>query len=305
MSLYLVTGGAGFIGSHIVEALVRAGRRVRVLDNLSTGRRENLANVIDSIELVIGDVRHLDQVRPAMSGVDYVLHEAALVSVPQSMADPQNTHAVNVDGTLNVLIAAREAAAKRVVLASSCSVYGDNDSLPLKETCKPRPLSPYAASKLIGETYCQTFFAAYDLPIVCLRYFNIFGARQNPKGDYAAVIPRFVERMKMGQPPLIYGDGQQTRDFVYVADVVHANLAACEAPQAAGQVFNVASGRRVSLLQLVDALNTLLGTQFTPEFKEERKGDIRHSGGDGSQAADLLRLGVATSLTEGLRQLLA
>jgi len=273
-----------------------------VLDNLSTGRPENLANVIGSVELVVGDVRRLDQVRPAMSGVDYVLHEAALVSVPQSMADPQSTHEVNVTGTLNVLIAAREAAAKRVVLASSCAVYGDNDSLPLKETCAPRPLSPYAASKLIGETWCQTFFAAFGLPTVCLRYF-VFGARQNPNGDYAAVIPRFVGRMKTGQPPVIYGDGEQTRDFVYVADVVRANLAACEGPRAVGRVLNVASGQRISLLQLVDTLNAALGTQLAPEFKPERKGDIRHSAGDGGRMAELLGLGVATSLAEGLKQL--
>ena len=305
MAQYLVTGGAGFIGSHIVEALVRRGQRVRVLDNLSTGRRENLANVIGSVELVVGDVGCLDQVRPAMSGVDYVLHEAALVSVPQSMADPQSTHEVNVTGTLNVLIAAREAAVGRVVLASSCAVYGDNDSLPLKETCTPRPLSPYAASKLIGETYCQTFFAAYGLPTVCLRYFNVFGARQNPNGDYAAVIPRFVGRMKTGQPPVIYGDGEQTRDFVYVADVVRANLAACKGPRAVGQVLNVASGQRIPLLQLVDTLNAALGTQLAPEFKPERKGDIRHSGGDGGRMAELLGLGVATSLAEGLKQVAA
>jgi UDP-glucose 4-epimerase len=305
MAMYLVTGGAGFIGSHIVEALVRRGERVRVLDNLSTGRRENLASVIGSVELVVGDVRCLDQVRRVMSGVDYVLHQAALVSVPQSMADPQGTHDVNVTGTLNVLIAAREATARRVVLASSCSVYGDNDSLPLKETCAPRPLSPYAASKLIGEICCQTFFAAYGLPAVCLRYFNVYGARQNPNGDYASVVPKFVGRMKMGQPPVIYGDGEQTRDFVCVADVVRANLAACEGPRAVGRVINVVSGHSISLLHLVATLNVVLGTQLAPEFKPERKGDIRHSAGDGGQMAELLGLGVTTSLAEGLGQLAA
>ncbi len=189
MALYLVTGGAGFIGSHIVEALVRRGEQVRVLDNLSTGRRENLANVTGSVDLVVGDVRCLDQVRPVMSGVDYVLHQAALVSVPQSMADPQSTHEANVTGTLNVLIAAREAAARRVVLASSCAVYGDNDSLPLKETCAPRPLSPYAASKLMGETWCQTFFAAFGLPTVCLRYLMCSARGRTPTATMRPSFP--------------------------------------------------------------------------------------------------------------------
>jgi UDP-glucose 4-epimerase len=208
MTLYLVTGGAGFIGSHIVEALVERGQKVRVLDNFSTGSHDNLQNVApNSVEIIEGDILDLDKVRRAMDGVSYVLHEAAVVSVPQSMVDPLGTHVVNVTGTLNVLAAAREVGAKRVVLASSCAVYGDNDTLPLQETAPPRPLSPYAASKLAGEVYCQAFFSAYDLPTVCLRYFNVFGPRQQPDGDYAAIIPKFIERMQAGVSLTIYGDG--------------------------------------------------------------------------------------------------
>lgn len=311
MPRYLVTGGAGFVGSHIVQALVMRGECVRVLDNFCTGRRDNLAfpiadqGLTGSVEIVEGDIRDRDIVCWAMRDVDYVLHQAALVSVPQSMADPLATHAVNVDGTLNVLEAAHKARVRRLVFASSCSVYGGNDDLPLRETTAPRPLSPYAASKLIGEIYCQTFFSAYGLPTVCLRYFNVHGPRQNPRGEYAAVIAKFASLMKAGQSPVIYGDGQQTRDFVYVSDIVRANLLACEHPEAAGRVFNVASGEGVSLLDLVDTLNRLLGTHLYPQFAPERKGDIRHSVGDGSQLAGVLQFRVETSLAEGLAQLVA
>jgi UDP-glucose 4-epimerase len=310
MALYLVTGGAGFIGSHLVEALVERGNHVRVLDNFSTGKRENLQPLISNfsspaLQVIEGDIRNLDSVGQAMNGVEYVLHHAAIVSVPQSMADPAATHAVNVTGTLNVLMAARQANVRRVVLASSCAVYGDNDNLPLKEAAPPRPLSPYAASKLAGEMYCQTFFAAYGLPAVCLRYFNIYGPRQNPAGDYAAVIPKFSERIRAGQPPVIYGDGQQTRDFVHVSDVVRANLLACEREQAIGQVFNIASGQRVSLLGLIDTFNKLQGAQFEPQFKPERAGDIRHSAGDGERIASLLGFRPQMSLENGLRQFVA
>jgi nucleoside-diphosphate-sugar epimerase len=304
MSLYLVTGGAGFIGSHIVEELVRRGERVRVLDNLSTGRRENLAQVSSRIEMIEGDIRDADSTRRAMDGVDYALHEAAIVSVPQSMDDPVTTHDVNVTGTLNVMMAAREARVKRVVLASSCAVYGDNDSLPLNEAEKPRLLSPYAASKLTGELYSETFLAAYGLPTVALRYFNTFGSRQNPKGDYAAVIPRFMTRMRTGQPPVIYGDGEQTRDFVHVSDVVRANLLVCERPEAVGQVLNVASAQRTSLLELVRTLNDLLSTRLTPEFQRERPGDIRHSAGDGAKMAAVLGFRVETPLSAGLSRMI-
>lgn len=310
MALYLVTGGAGFIGSHIVQVLVERGEHVRVLDNFSSGKRENLefaASVpqpLGPLEVVEGDVRDLDAVRQVMGDVEYVLHQAAIVSVQQSMADPMVTHTVNVTGTLNVLQAAREARVKRMVFAGSCAVYGDNNDLPLKETAAPRPLSPYAASKLAGEVYCQTFFEAYDLPTVCLRYFNVYGLRQNPDGDYAAVIPKFAKRMKASQPPVIYGDGKQTRDFVHVSDVVRVNLLACEHKAAKGQVLNVASGQRVSLLELVEVLNDLLGTRLSPQFEPERPGDIRHSAGDGGRLAAQLHFRVKTPLAEELKQLI-
>jgi UDP-glucose 4-epimerase len=304
MTLYLVTGGAGFIGSHIVEALVERGERVRVLDNFSTGKLDNLRNAArNSVEIIEGDVLDLDTVRQAMDGVSYVLHQAAIVGVHQSMADPLATHSVNVTGTLNVLTAAYEIGVKRVVFASSCAVYGDNDALPLQETAPPRPLSPYAASKLAGEAYCQTFFPAYHLPTVCLRYFNVFGPRQQPNGDYAAVIPKFIERMKAGLPPTIYGDGKQTRDFIHVSDVVRANLLACEHQGAVGQIFNVALGQPVSLLTLVSMLNSLRGTPLSPQFEPVRPGDIRHSAGDSRQIATRLGFKAEMSVLEGLRQL--
>jgi UDP-glucose 4-epimerase len=304
--VYLVTGGAGFIGSHIVEALVERGQRVRVLDNFSTGRRDNLWNMArNSVEIIEGDILNPDTVRQAMDGVSYVLHQAALVSVQQSIADPLATHAVNVTGTLNVLAAAREVGAKRVVLASSCGVYGDNDALPLQETAPPRPLSPYAASKLAAEVYCQTFFSVYHLPTVCLRYFNVFGPRQQPDGDYAAVIPKFIQRMQAGLPPTIYGDGEQTRDFVHVSDIVRANLLACEHPAAVGQTFNVASGQPVSLLTLVSMLNSLRDTPLSPRFEPARPGDILHSSGDSRRIATCLGFKAEVPVLEGLRDLVA
>jgi UDP-glucose 4-epimerase len=240
-----------------------------------------------------------------MAGTDYVIHQAALVSVTQSIADPSLTHQVNVTGTLNVLAAARECQVRRVVLASSCAVYGDNTDLPLTEKSETRPLSPYAASKLIGEVYCQTVYRAYGVPAVCLRYFNVYGPRQDPDGEYAAVIPRFVQRIKQDQPPIIYGDGLQTRDFVHVSDVVCANLLACDRDEATGQIFNVASGRGVSLLELVAALNDLCHTHFTPRFEPARAGDILHSHGDGSLFHAVLGFRPVISLTAGLQQILS
>jgi UDP-glucose 4-epimerase len=231
------------------------------------------------------------------------MHHAAMVSVPQSMADPTATHEINVTGTLNLLLAARQCRVKRFVLASSCAVYGDNDDLPLKETSATIPLSPYAASKLMGEMYCQTFYRAYGVPTVCLRYFNVFGPRQDPNGDYAAVIAKFASRLRNGQAPIIYGDGTQTRDFVHVSDVVRANLLACEAEAAIGQVLNVASGQGVSLLDLVDTLNRLGNTQFSAQFAAPRAGDIGHSEGDAGQIAALLGFRIEMPLARGLRQL--
>jgi UDP-glucose 4-epimerase len=303
MTRYLVTGGAGFIGSHLVETLSRRGDHVRVLDNFSTGKIENLAH-LPEVKIVQGDVCDAAIVRAATAGIDYVIHCAAQVSVPQSMADPIATHAVNVSGTLNVLQAAREFGVKRVVLASSCAVYGDNDDLPLSETSIPKPMSPYAATKLIGEIYCQTFYRAYGVPTVCLRYFNIFGPRQDPNGAYAAVIAKFVPRIRQGRAPIIYGDGTQTRDFVFVSDVVRANLLACERDEAIGQVFNIASGCAVSLLELIDALNQLLNTNITAEFAAPRTGDITHSRGNNSKGAAVLGFQPTVSFVDGLKQIL-
>ncbi len=303
MATYLVTGGAGFIGSHLVEALVQHGDRVRVLDNFSTGQRANLAHVPQA-EVIEGDVRQPETVRNALQGADYVLHLAAQVSVPGSMDNPALNHAVNVDGTLNVLNAARELKVKRVVLSSSCAVYGDSDDLPLTEISETRPLSPYAASKLIGEVYCQTFARAFGVPTVCLRYFNIYGPRQNPNSEYAAVIPKFIQRMRNSQPPIVYGDGNQSRDFVYVSDVVRANLWACEQEAAIGRVFNVATGRGVSLLELIDTLNEVLHTDFAPIFQAPRAGDIKHSRGSGETIANVLNFRPAVELSEGLKKIL-
>lgn len=304
MTTTLVTGGAGFIGSHIVEALLKRGQRVRVLDNFSTGQAANLAHLHD-VEVVTGDVRDEPLVNSLVREADYVLHLAAVVSVPQSMSDPATTHAVNVEGTLNLLNAARRLGLKRLVLSSSCAVYGDNDDLPLKESSQTRPLSPYAATKLIGEVYCQTYQRAYGVPAVCLRYFNIYGPRQDPNGPYAAAIPKFIQRLNKKQAPIIYGDGTQTRDFVHVGDVVRANLLACEQDAAIGQVFNVTTGRGVSLLELMKELSDLLGVQIQPEFQPERTGDIKHSLGNGDLSAGTLLFTPAMTLREGLRSLLA
>ncbi len=304
MAVYLITGGAGFIGSHVAEALIRRGDSVRVFDNFASGRRANLAH-LPEVTVVEGDIRDAPLTRQVMAGVDYVIHLAALVSVTQSIRDPFLTHQVNVTGTLNVLTAAREHHVKRVVLASSCAVYGDNPDLPFTEESVTRPMSPYAASKLIGEVYCQTTYRVYGLSTVCLRYFNVYGPRQDPDGEYAAVIPKFMQRIKQGHPPTIYGNGLQTRDFIYVGDVVRANLLACAREEAAGQVLNVASGRGVSLLELVAILNELCGAHFTPQFEPARAGDILHSRGDGARLAAVLGIQPSTPLAAGLQQMLS
>jgi nucleoside-diphosphate-sugar epimerase len=286
---YLVTGGAGFIGSHIVHTLVSRGERVRVLDNFSTGRRENLASVENSITVIEADVRDLPAVQEATRGVDYVLHQAALPSVAESVADPLTANEVNVRGTLNVLTASRDAGVKRLVLASSCAIYGNNPELPKRETMLPTPLSPYAATKLAGESYCSVFSQVYALPTVCLRYFNVFGPRQDPHSEYSAVIAKFIHLALKGEPLTIFGDGAQSRDFVYVANVVQANLQACTAPLTEGQVINIGSGDRYSLLDLVELLRELLQAPHLPVVhKPPRPGDVLHSSGDISRARELL-----------------
>ncbi|MEI6915292.1 MAG: NAD-dependent epimerase/dehydratase family protein, partial [Armatimonadota bacterium] len=250
----LVTGGAGFIGSHLVEALVRDGRSVVVADNLTTGKTENIAPVMDKIDFRVLDIAQLDQAREAVKGVDAVLHHAALASVQGSVDDPVGADRINTTGTINMLQAAREADVKRFVFAASAAAYGDDPSFPKVETQAPRPLSPYAVAKIAGEYYCSVFWQLYGLPTICLRYFNVFGPRQNPKSEYAAVIPKFIARMVDGQPPTIFGDGEQSRDFIYIGDVVRANLLALDTDKGFGEVINAAGGRSLTLNQLFGAI---------------------------------------------------
>lgn len=302
MPTFLVTGGAGFVGSHIVEALVRRGDQVRVLDNLSTGNRQNLTTVADRIELIEGDVNDPEKVARAVNGVDCIFHEAALASVPRSVESPLESHAACATGTVNVLDQARRAGVRRVVYAASSSAYGNQPHAAKRESDLPSPLSPYAAAKLASELYCQAFYHTYGLETVCLRYFNVFGPRQDPHGPYAAVIPLFITKLLAGERPLIYGDGKQSRDFAYVENVVQANLLAAEAPGAIGRTFNVGCGRSVSLLDLLDSLNRLLKTNVEPVFQPARAGDVRDSLADISHTVTDLGYEPRVDLEEGLRR---
>ncbi len=302
---YLVTGGAGFIGSNLTRALLASGHRVRVLDNFLTGKRENLAGVAeahgDAFELIEGDLRDLDSARRAAAGVDYVLHQGALPSVPRSVADPVLTNEINVAGTVNLLLAARDAGARRVVFAASSSAYGDTPELPKRETMTPNPKSPYAAQKLAGEHYLRIFFEIYGLETVSLRYFNVFGPRQDPKSTYAAVIPRFITTVLRGESPTVYGDGLQTRDFTYIDNVIQANLAACAAPKSAcGKVVNIACGERVSLLDILELVYGMAGKRVSPKFEPGRAGDVRDSLADISLARDLIGYDPKVPFAEGL-----
>ena len=302
---YLVTGGAGFIGSHLVRALVARGHGVRVVDNFSTGRRENLAEVTGRLELVEGDITDRATIEAAMRGIDYVLHEAALPSVPRSVADPLTTDLHNVRGTLEVLVAARDAKVKRVVQACSSSAYGDTPTLPKSESMKPAPLSPYACSKVAGELYGCAFHHTYGLEYVGLRYFNVFGPRQDPASQYAAVIPKFITAYIQGRPPLVFGDGSQSRDFAFVDNVVQANLAACTAPDAPGKVFNIACGERTSLLDVLELLKDAFGRRLEPRFEARRAGDVLHSLADISLARTCLGYAPEVFFAEGLRRTVA
>jgi nucleoside-diphosphate-sugar epimerase len=302
---YLVTGGAGFIGSHITEALVKRGDRVRVLDSLITGKRENLRHLADKIDFIEGDIRDAAETRSAMEGVRIVFHEAAIPSVPRSVADPQLNHDANSNGTFNVLMAAREAGVRRLVYAASSSAYGETEVLPKREDMPPSPLSPYAAAKLFGEYYCQVFTRVYGLETVCLRYFNVFGPRQDPTSPYSGVISKFVTALLKGETPVIFGDGEQSRDFTYVANVVDANLRAAEAPEASGQVMNMGIGQRITLNQLLAELQTILGTNLAPRYEEPRTGDVRHSLADISRAEQLLGYRPIVGLAEGLQHTVA
>ena len=305
MDAYLVTGGAGFIGSNIVKSLLQREQRVLVLDNFSTGKRENLFEFKENpyFELIEGDLRSFHTVRTAVKGIDYILHQGALPSVPRSVHDPLTTNDVNILGTLNILEAAKEFGVKRVIYASSSSIYGDNETLPKKEDMPVNPLSPYALSKYTGERYCQIFTRIYGLETVCLRYFNVFGPNQDPTSQYSAVIPKFIRLMSEGKRPTIYGDGTQSRDFTYVTNTVSANLLACTAKGICGENFNIACGESYTLLELVDALNRILGTTIEPVFEEKRPGDVKHSFADISRAEEKLGYKVTTRFEEGLRDL--
>ena len=296
----LVTGGAGFVGSHLVDRLLAEGASVRVLDDFSTGRRANLEQAATAAEVIEGDVRDFEVVCRAARGCEVILHQAALPSVPRSIADPLASHEVNVSGTLNVLMAARDHDVRRVIYASSSSVYGFNPELPKAETATPLPMSPYAAAKLAGESYCASFGNVYGLETVALRYFNIFGPRQDPSSEYAAVIPRWAAGLSAGRGPTIFGDGEQSRDFTYIDNVVDANMAALVAPDAAGQVFNVACGRRTTLNELARELIARIGADAEPSYWPERAGDVRHSLADVSKAAAILGYVPKVDLCEGL-----
>ncbi len=302
MARVLVTGGAGFIASHIATACVRRGDQVRVLDNLCMGFKHNLAHIADDIDFIEGDVADEAVAAQAMKNVELVFHQAALASVPLSIDRPLATHHSCVTGTLNILNQAAKAGVRRVVYAASSSAYGDQPFAAKRETDLPQVLSPYAAAKLAGELYCQAFYHSFGLETVCLRYFNVFGPRQDPASPYSAVIPLFVTAILSGQPPIVYGDGGQSRDFIYVDNVVQGNLLAAQVPQAAGKVFNMAEGRQTSLLQLLDLLSKLLGKQVQPNFQPARAGDVRESLADITLARSVLGYAPATSLEQGLAQ---
>jgi nucleoside-diphosphate-sugar epimerase len=303
--LALVTGGAGFIGGHLVEGLLAAGWSVRVIDDLSTGSEQNLVRVMDRIEFTRGDIRDEDALKRVMDGAEVVFHQAAMASVPRSVAMPVLTNSINVDGTLLVLETARQSGVRRVVYAASSSAYGDTEVLPKVETLPATPLSPYALQKYTGEVYCRLYRDLYGLETVSLRYFNIFGPRQDPNSDYAAVIPCFVTAALEGRPPVIYGDGGQTRDFTYVENAVQANLLAADAERASGHVINIAAGKRTSLNELWQGIRNIVGTDLEAQYAAPREGDVRDSLADLTRATDLLGYAPDVDLDEGLDRTIA
>lgn len=304
MSLYLITGIGGFIGSSLAHTLLARGEQVRGVDNFSTGKRENIADILDRIDFQEADILNLDAMHKACAGVDFVLHQAAIPSVPKSVLDPLGSNRANVDGTVNLLVAARDAKVKRVVYAASSSAYGDTPTLPKHEGMKPDPISPYAVAKLASEQYMVSFYRCYQLETVCLRYFNIFGPRQDPSSPYSGVLAKFITLMLRGEQPTIHGDGEQSRDFTYIDNAVEANLLACKAPAAksAGQVFNVATGRRVTLNETFKLLQPLTNFAGQPKHGPERSGDIKHSLADISKAEAGLGYKPAVHFEEGLRR---
>ncbi|MFQ5928553.1 MAG: SDR family oxidoreductase [Acidobacteriota bacterium] len=305
MALFLVTGGAGFIGSAVVQKLRVRGERVRVVDNVATGQRKNLHGVLSDADFYEGDIAELDVCHQVMQGVDYVLHQAALPSVPRSLHDPLATHRSNVTGTVNLLVAAREAKVKRFVIASSSSIYGNTPTLPKVETMPPAPLSPYAVSKLAAEQYALVFFKVFGQETVALRYFNIFGPRQDPNSPYSGVLSRFITALLRGKRPTIYGDGLQSRDFTYVDNAVQANLLACEAPHAAGKVFNIATGARHTLMETLAMMSEIIGVRAEPCFASPRPGEVRHSQADIRLAQEVLGYRPTVGFREGLEKTIA
>ena len=304
MAHYLVTGGAGFIGSHLAEELVRRGESVRVVDSLVTGKRQNLAH-IPGVEFQEGDLADLSVARRAVEGIDYVLHQAAIPSVPRSVQDPITSNRANIDASLNILVAARDAGVKRLVYAGSSSAYGNTPTLPKVETMPTAPLSPYALQKLVAEQYCQMFTRLYGLETVTIRYFNVFGPRQDPSSPYSGVISLFISAMTEGRVPTIYGDGGHTRDFTYVANVVDGVLRACTAKGASGEVINVATGGRISLNQLFTAVRDITGARVEPVYAEPRAGDVRDSQADITKAQQLLGYSPTVSFEDGLARTVA
>ncbi len=304
MARYLITGAAGFIGSSLVRALLDRGEQVRGIDNFATGRRENLTEVLGKIDFREADLLDLDAMHDACEGVDYVLHQAAIPSVPKSVLDPVGSNRANVDGTVNILVAARDAKVKRVVYAASSSAYGDTPTLPKHEAMTPNPISPYAVAKLASELYMVSFYRCYGLETVCLRYFNIFGPRQDPSSPYSGVLAKFSMQMLRGEQPTIFGDGETSRDFTYIDNAVSANLLACSAlaAECAGRVFNCATGRRITLNETFEALKQLTGYKGAVKYAPERGGDIKHSLADITQAQKHLGYKVLVNFEDGLRR---
>ncbi|MBZ4645635.1 MAG: UDP-glucose 4-epimerase (Galactowaldenase) (UDP-galactose 4-epimerase) (GalE-like) [Clostridia bacterium] len=303
MPFYLVTGGAGFIGSNIVKELVRRNDRIRIIDNLSTGKLENIEDYLKNIEFIKEDIRDFSACQKAVRGVNYVLHQAALPSVKRSIDDILSSNSTNIDGTLNILEAAKREGVKKVVFASSSSVYGNTDTLPKTESMAANPLSPYAVEKYTGEQYCKIFHEIYGLRTVCLRYFNVFGPGQDPASEYSAVIPKFIYSMLKKQPPVIYGDGYQSRDFTYVENVVEANLLACHSQKVGrGEVINIGGGNRTTLNQLVSYLSEIIGYDGSVLYEKARKGDVLHSLADITSAQSLLNYNVKVKMKEGLNR---
>jgi UDP-glucose 4-epimerase len=305
MTRYLVTGGAGFIGSNICRKLVQQGHSVRVVDNLITGKKSNLAPILDKIEFIQADMGDAEVAAAAMRGIDVVLHQGAVPSVPRSVADPLTTHKHCVDATFTLLLAAKDAGVKRFVYAASSSAYGDTPTLPKIETMPTRPLSPYAAAKLFGEYYCSVFFKVYGLETISLRYFNVFGPYQDPTSQYAAAIPAFVTSVIHGKSPIVYGDGEQSRDFTYIDNVVHANLLAAKASKVSGEVVNIACGQRVTINQIIELISRTLGKEVKPDYRPVRPGDVKHSLASIELARQVIGYEPVISFQDGLQKAIA